>query len=199
MAANPSIRLPCQSGTRTAFARMAAGILLFIAPPACSDPGAAAGEPAPTAIWMKDLVLRVEKSVVPAEIDTLIVQAIIVNAGDQTRYIEYDTCGALDIYLQRNSVGTDRPVWYSLWMRDATTGLPLACFGLERLAELHSGDSLKLSWRRFTPDEVLGDSLPEGRYYLTAAVKFHLRARRDNTGGTDAWVYLPAGSVRLDL
>ena len=178
--------------------RLVVGACVLVAVTACHDRQAVVGGEAFAALWVQNLVLRVHTKAIPANPDTVEVMATITNTGNDTSYLEY-WGGVTDLSVQAHRMPerTDPPVWDSRRRRDPVTGLPLANPPIGGMVELAPGASLEEFGEQFTSKEFLGDSLPEGIYYLTAVLDFTVRPRRYTSEKHEASVYLPGGSVRL--
>jgi hypothetical protein len=110
--------------------------------------------------------------------DTLLVRVSAINGSRSTRILEFG-CGAT---VARLSTAEPRPrTWdYETFERrrqqtvgfDPRTGAPivdLGCISYGSLT-LAPGDSVRPFWLRVLVRDVLGDSLPPGRYRVTARI-----------------------------
>lgn len=111
------------------------------------------------------------ESVAPASLKT---QITLYNRGDQVVPVEYGDCPImLRAFRSHDKAGT--PVW-----RSEGSGPPFqknvefACTMALNVRRIHPGDSLTIATSVPTY-EILADSLPEGRYYLTAELGLNWR------------------------
>lgn len=177
--------------------RTTLGVLVPLALTTCSSQKAEVIEGSPTAVWIANLVMRVQAEVTSP--DSIRFVGTIANHGRDTWYLRYShPCGALHVQAHRTPQRTDPPVWDSRRERDPVTGLPLPCFSNGATRQLAPRDSLVGQFGlALTPHELLGDSLPEGRYYFTAAFELTASHYQFDPNPIRAWVYMPAGGFRL--
>lgn len=159
-------RLQTAAWTRVALA------LPWLAGAACSrgaDPGPA-GDPAPVhpnADTLGPLALRASTRVLDGEPDSLHVSVTVTNLDSVPREFETGGCGPVLGYAAADP--SRRPVWSSARRRSWPGGGPYACGLGVLLVQLAPGESRQVGPVYPVP-EVLGDSLPAGRYRFVAQV-----------------------------
>jgi hypothetical protein len=128
--------------------------------------------------------LRAAVRVVPAQPDTLRVEATVTNEGEVAREVAYGTCGQVLLVPAGGDPG--RPSWSS-GRRTGPGGAPLACGGQVLTLELPPGASSepgRIAWRYAVP-EVLGDSLRAGRYRVALELELDGERIRADAGEVD--------------
>ena len=127
-------------------------------------------------IGVEGLTYRVETSVVDIAPSKLQVIVTVTNTSDKVVRIEYGACSVwLLAYNTPDRSGV--PAWDEQQRPnpDPKTGAYWACPAYLAIAELEPGES-------FTPEEfhrevpipdIMGDSLPDGRYYFSARVELN--------------------------
>jgi hypothetical protein len=112
------------------------------------------------------------------------------NRSAQAREVEYGSC-AMRILLHPDPTRSGRPAWNSReqLVRLGNEWTRVVCTAILNSARLQPGETYSdPSWRTAVrADEILGDSLPTGRYYVTAVLILR---------GADT-VRIPAGAVEL--
>jgi hypothetical protein len=125
----------------------------------------------------------------------LVVSARVVNRTARQVRLQYGTGCSLQVLLHRDARGSDRPAWNSAEQRAWVAGQlsPVICIGIGSGADLAPGEtqSEKFWTKAYPVAEILGDSLPEGRYSVTAALIFEPAGIRPDT------VRVAAGTVVL--
>jgi hypothetical protein len=142
--------------------------------------------PRPSAAAAQGLRLQGETRVTDAMPDTLRVAILVLNDGSAAREFRYESCSRVRAY--RADEGTGRPVWDSTRRRAWPHGAPIVCGGQVLHGYVEPGGSTGPDRivRRFPVPEILGDSLPAGRYRFV--VEFVLN---------DQPAVVPAGEANL--
>jgi hypothetical protein len=101
----------------------------------------------------------------------IVTQATITNVGSFRALLEYGICN-VTLFAHRTADRSGSPVWRSdavrPWEGTYSRGCPMPGVGVL----LQPGDSVQQHFRETTRlVELLGDSLPDGRYWLTARVR----------------------------
>ena len=110
----------------------------------------------------------------PVQLSTVVTAT---NVGDQPVRLESDGCEAF-LLAYRRPDRSGPPAWDQRQV--------IGCTRILKWWDLAPGDSVQL--RAYTrAQDILGDSLPNGQYYLSAVPH------------TDQSLAVPAGDVRLDL
>jgi hypothetical protein len=119
--------------------------------------------------------------------DSLVAHANAVNAGSEPVALRYGDC-ALLLRAWRSPDPRGEPAWRSERRGPFRTGLRDVCGSLTRYDTLAPGDSLPRPLGLRVPLlDVLGDSLPDGRYWFTGVLQL-------NAGDSPPF---PAGDVVL--
>jgi hypothetical protein len=142
---------------------------------------------------VEGLTFRAETHVVEGRPTRLRTQVIITNRNNHWVRLEYGDCSP-DLRAYRHANRSGKPVWEQrlLPAKDPKTGMYApGCDLYGSLAVIPAGEPYVV--KRFqlepTTHEVLGDSLPEGRYFFTAVFRPTIRGSVSPE--------LPAGSVVL--
>lgn len=103
----------------------------------------------------------------------LVARVVATNPTDRHVYLEYGAC-ALRLRAYRTPERTGRPVWRSEYRRHPRAEHGYACLGYLAIALVSpAGEISPPEFNARIPlYEVLGDSLPDGRYYFTAVLEF---------------------------
>jgi hypothetical protein len=117
---------------------------------------------------------------------TLHGRGVVINAGASPISVEYGSC-ALRLRAYRTAARTGPPAWRSEGRQPYGGGGFYACDLAGRGAVIAPGDSLARFGVESPVIEVLGDSLPDGRYYFTAVIEL-------NSGASPE---IPAGETQL--
>ncbi len=105
--------------------------------------------------------------------DSLRAHANVVNAGRARVALEYGEC-ALQLRAYRSADRSGPPAWRSEHRRPYEGGFGYVCAGIGYSTTLAPGDSLRRPFELGVPVlEVLGDSLPDGRYWFTASIRLN--------------------------
>jgi hypothetical protein len=94
----------------------------------------------------------------------------IVNRGARTVQFELGAC-ALDLHAYRSATRTGPPVFRSEHRQPPGPHAVYACPLILYDLQLAPGESISPSSLRIPLYEILGDSLPEGRYFFTAELE----------------------------
>ena len=132
------------------------------------------------------LAFAVSTAVTGARNDTLRAHVTITDTTSQPWRLEYGAC-ALALFAYRTPTRTGPPAWNSTQRRTAG-GLDYMCPLYLRVGILEAGEtsSPRELNAAYPLTEILGDSLPNGRYYFTAHVRMNWRTKE-----------LPAGDAEL--
>lgn len=104
----------------------------------------------------------------------LVARARITNMGAQPIRLEFGAC-SLQLLAYRTADRSGSPAWNSDQRRSAA-GSPYACPMYLAMRDLAPGASIEPGELALTAPlvEVLGDSLPDGRYYFAAQIRTNL-------------------------
>jgi hypothetical protein len=114
--------------------------------------------------------------------------ATVVNVSDRDQQVEFGAC-ALRLRARPASDPDGPPVWRSERRQPWDGAIGYACADILLVATLAPGDSLQRFALRIPLIEVLGDSLPDGRFEIDAVLGLNFRETRP----------IPAGAVELAL
>jgi hypothetical protein len=117
---------------------------------------------------------------------TLRGRGVVVNAGGRPVSVEYGSC-ALNLRAYRTAARTGPPAWRSEERQPYGGGGFYGCDAVGHGAVIAPGDSLARFGVESPVIEVLGDSLPDGRYWFTAVIELNSAASPD----------IPAGDAQL--
>jgi len=137
---------------------------------------------------------RVETRVEPGSPRELRTVVTVTNSGPRRVSLEFGACTLL-LRAYRTPARTGRPVWYSerarpRWAGKDDFGYACPMYLAHRVLAPGESVSPKEFQARVPVPEILGDSLPEGRYSFTAQLGFAGANRADT-------VRLPAGEADL--
>ncbi len=104
--------------------------------------------------------------------DSLLARAVVVNEGPDTVHLEFGTC-ALKLRAYRAAERAGPPVWRSERVEPWSGGGVYGCDLKLGISDLAPGDSLRPFEVRVPLIEVLGDSLPDGRYHFGAVLELN--------------------------
>jgi hypothetical protein len=108
--------------------------------------------------------------------DTLVAQATVINTGTLPAHVEFGEC-SLRLRAYRTPARTGEPVWRSEWRGEA-------CILVLYSSLIAPGDSLSRPLRfRASVAQVLGDSLPDGRYHFAAVLELNSGAMPEVPAG----------------
>jgi hypothetical protein len=138
------------------------------------------------------LEYSVETRVESAAPRMLTVDVLGTNATDRHIYLEHGEC-ALRLRAFRTPERTDEPVWRSEYRRPVGSSSGYVCPDVLVMRTVAPRGHLDFNARIPVP-EVLGDSLPDGRYYISAQLVFRRGSGRTLTEDT---LRLAAGSADL--
>lgn len=122
----------------------------------------------------------------------------ITNAGTQTIRLEFGAC-SLQLLAYRNPNRSGTPVWNSDQRKFWNQGLGWACLLYRAVRDLARGATLEPAEFSLAVPliEVLGDSLPDGRYWFSAQIRTNLSAAaRVDAGAADLVLARPPLSTR---
>lgn len=105
--------------------------------------------------------------VVKGNSDTLLIEATLTNPTDET--VEFDTGSCWNTYVYPASPPSAGPVWNSGRSRPWPDGAPIVC-GMAVNVSAVAADTSKQFTRRYRVPQILGDSLPPGRYFIVQDV-----------------------------
>ena len=117
---------------------------------------------------------------------TLRGRGVVTNAGRSPISLEFGSC-ALKLRAYRTAARTGPPAWRSEGRQPYGGGGFYGCGAVLHGAVIAPGDSLARFGVESLVIEVLGDSLPDGRYYFTAVIEL-------NSGASPE---IPAGEAQL--
>lgn len=167
-----TITLRCLPAVNVAAIMIVCG-LSACSPPATPVPRPDTGPPSPhpqLLARVDDLTARATSSIVRGDTSTsLHVAAALTYSGSTPKLLSYGGCPVTVLaYRTRNR----RPpaVWNSELRRSWSTGQPYFCFSIEVEPTVapHSTYAPAAFTTSFPLLEILGDSLPDGRYWFTA-------------------------------
>lgn len=143
-------------------------------------------DPRPLIRAPRGLSYQVRTSLVGHPPPRILIGATLVNSTERRVLVDYGAC-ALHLLVYRNADRTGIPMWNSAHQVDRTGQTPV-CFLYEKLRELGPGETHRSEEfsGAYRVANILGDSLPAGRYYFTARLEI---------GGET--VAVPAGSATL--
>lgn len=151
-----------------------------------TPPPPPAGEPSRVGKF-RDFLLRGSTRVLEGAPDTLRLEVVVTNTGSVPREFHWGTCSP--VWAYRAGDVLDQPAWYSPRRRSWPHGVPTVCGGSIMFLGLNPGASTlpgRISWG-YPVIEILGDSLPAGRYRFVTELQV----------GETGWD--PLTSVTLDL
>jgi hypothetical protein len=146
--------------------------------------------------------LEISATTVAKDLDTLRAlqtRVTVTNSSDSTVIVSYGACPvSLRVYDNAQRVGPYSWDSAALPSRDPSTGLYRGfCVSTAQESRLATGKSISpASFELTTPvGQIVGDSLPSGRYYLVARVR--LSSHPLTEVAPDTVVDVPAGEVEL--
>ena len=121
------------------------------------------------------LALEARTTVAGARQDTVRTRVTVTNTNAQPVRLEYGAC-SITLLAYRSATRTGAPIWNSS-MRRAPEGAVYGCplylaVGVAQPGETMSPKEFNVA---YAIREVLGDSLPDGRYYFAARVRLNWR------------------------
>ncbi|HEX2080610.1 MAG TPA: hypothetical protein VHG08_23100 [Longimicrobium sp.] len=150
--------------------RLPAAFLLTLLAAACAGGATPRAAPPDASAGLDGLRYGAQVAVLR---DSLVARANLVNAGRAPVALEYGDC-ALLLRAWRSPEARGEPAWRSELRGPFGTGLREVCGSLLRTATLAPGDSLPRPLQLRVPLlDVLGDSLPDGRYWFTGVLQLN--------------------------